>query len=90
MALEMRGECERCRQQLGHEDVAFVCSLECTFCGECAEVLTLICPNCAGELSRRPRRRASRGVVTPATGLEQILTLAGSEGGAVAPAGDRR
>ena len=90
MALEMRGECERCRQQLGHEDVAFVCSLECTFCGECAEVLTLICPNCAGELSRRPRRRSSRSVITPAAGLEQMLALAG-QGGAVAErAGERR
>lgn len=90
MALEMRGECERCRQQLGHEDVAFVCSLECTFCGECAEVLTLICPNCAGELSRRPRRRSARSVITPAGSLEQMLTLAGQGSAAVQTAGEGR
>ena len=80
MALEMRGECERCRQSLGHEDVAYVCSLECTYCAECAEVLTLTCPNCSGELSRRPRRRAARTPVTPAGGIEALLPVAAGDG----------
>jgi uncharacterized protein len=80
MALEMRGECERCRQLLGHEDVAFVCSLECTYCAECAEVLTLTCPNCSGELSRRPRRRAARVPATPAGGIEALLAVATGSG----------
>ena len=66
MALEMRGECERCRQALAHEDVAFVCSLECTYCMECAEVLGGICDNCSGELTRRPRRRIARTTPTSA------------------------
>ena len=73
MALEMRTECERCRQQLGHEDVAFVCSFECTYCSDCAEVLGGVCETCSGELVRRPRRRATRlstppGVATVGAG----------------------
>ena len=62
MALEMRAECERCRQSLGQEDVAFVCSFECTYCPDCAEVLGGVCETCTGELVRRPRRRAARGL----------------------------
>lgn len=62
MALEMRAECERCRQSLGQEDVAFVCSFECTYCPDCAEVLGGVCETCTGELVRRPRRRATRGL----------------------------
>lgn len=89
MALEMRGECERCRQQLAHEDVAYVCSLECTFCAECAEVLTMACPNCAGELSRRPRRRA-RTSITPAGGVEAVLPFASGSKAEPAPVADRR
>ena len=89
MALEMRGECERCRQPLGHEDVAFVCSLECTYCAECAEVLTLTCANCSGELSRRPRRRAARTPATPAGGIESLLSVAarGDERSSLAKSG---
>lgn len=79
MALEMRTECERCRQQLGHEDVAFVCSFECTYCADCAEVLGGICDTCSGELVRRPRRRASRMTTPPGMATvgasEQELSL---------------
>ena len=35
---------------------AFICSFECTFCRTCSDALSLVCPNCAGELLRRPRR----------------------------------
>ena len=34
--LEMRVACERCQAPLGHEDLAFICSYECTFCAPCA------------------------------------------------------
>ena len=37
---------------------AFICSHECTFCGDCATALEHVCPNCSGELVRRPRRIA--------------------------------
>ena len=63
MALEMRETCEKCGSRLGLGDEAFVCSYECTFCPACASGVTLTCPNCRGELVKRPRRRAAP--VTP-------------------------
>src|SRR6266511_5521031 len=56
MALEMRANCERCQAPLGHEDVAYCCSYECTFCEACTSAMMQRCPNCGGELVRRPRR----------------------------------
>ena len=55
--LEMRPDCERCGTYLPAENAgAFICSFECTFCTECAEVLDDVCPNCSGELMDRPTR----------------------------------
>jgi uncharacterized protein len=59
MALELRESCERCGAGLPHEAEAFICSYECTFCPGCTAGLDSICPNCGGELVRRPRRAAS-------------------------------
>jgi uncharacterized protein len=59
MALEMKPACERCQRSLELDDEAFICSYECTFCGKCVVVLHSVCPNCSGELVRRPRRAAS-------------------------------
>ena len=86
MALEMRGECERCRQALAHEDVAFVCSFECTYCAGCFEVLGGICDNCTGELTRRPRRRGARTspVSAALVRAESLTTLAPQESAAAA------
>jgi uncharacterized protein len=40
---------------------AMICSFECTFCRACAEgVLKGRCPNCDGELIRRPIRPAAK------------------------------
>ena len=58
MALEMRPACESCGTALGSEDLAFVCSYECTYCPGCTVAHGKTCPNCAGELVRRPRRAA--------------------------------
>ncbi len=55
--LEMKSTCEKCSRILGHEDEAYICSYECTFCAECANALHATCPNCGGELLRRPIRR---------------------------------
>jgi len=55
VTLEMRDECERCSVSLGPRDVAWICVYECTFCTDCAESLQYVCPNCGGELVRRPR-----------------------------------
>jgi uncharacterized protein len=57
MALQMKGECEKCRRQLPAESIAMICSYECTFCQECSAAMKNICPNCSGELMQRPRRK---------------------------------
>jgi uncharacterized protein len=56
MALEMRDRCERCGVGLAADGGASICSHECTFCTPCAEAMSLVCPNCGGELVARPRR----------------------------------
>jgi hypothetical protein len=55
MALELRTDCERCARPLAAQDEAFICTFECTFCATCARELDAVCPNCGGELVRRPR-----------------------------------
>ena len=55
MALEMRNACEKCDGSLAPADVAYICTYECTFCGPCTEGMQMKCPNCGGELVRRPR-----------------------------------
>jgi hypothetical protein len=57
MTLEMRTECERCHAPVHNESIAFICVYECTFCSPCTENMENICPNCGGELVRRPRKR---------------------------------
>ena len=56
--LEMRTSCEHCAKVLPMEsEEALICSYECTFCMDCAAgPLQGRCPNCQGELLRRPRR----------------------------------
>jgi hypothetical protein len=55
--LQMRPDCERCGADLpAAAPGAFICSMECTFCAECAEELDDRCPNCGGELLDRPTR----------------------------------
>jgi hypothetical protein len=55
MALEMKKECEKCSRALPDESEAYICIYECTFCRDCAASMNSICPNCGGELVRRPR-----------------------------------
>ena len=61
MALEIRNKCERCEKSLTPAGEAYICSYECTFCFSCAGNMSLACPNCGGELVRRPRRTAKAG-----------------------------
>ncbi|MEE8258915.1 MAG: DUF1272 domain-containing protein [Sphingomonadales bacterium] len=57
--LEMKQNCETCEAPLGSEGEAFICSFECTFCEPCTRnVHKMTCPNCGGDLVRRPKRRA--------------------------------
>ncbi len=60
--LEIRPNCECCNTDLPNESTdARICTFECTFCADCAESkLANNCPNCGGELVRRPRRPAEK------------------------------
>ena len=50
-----------------------ICSYECTFCAACAdEVLKGVCPNCGGELVRRPVRPAAKLAKDPASTLRVV------------------
>ena len=67
--LELRPNCECCDRDLPPESgEARICSFECTFCATCAEgVLAGRCPNCGGELVRRPVRPAKMLAKHPAS-----------------------
>ncbi|WP_295517643.1 DUF1272 domain-containing protein [uncultured Pseudomonas sp.] len=64
--LEMRTTCEHCTSSLpADSERALICSYECTFCADCvAGPLQGRCPNCQGELVRRPRRRAKEARIS--------------------------
>lgn len=55
--LEMKTRCESCEQGLSSSAHAYICTFECTFCQPCTEQLHSICPNCSGELVRRPKKK---------------------------------
>lgn len=67
--LELRPNCECCDRDLPPESLeAMICTFECTFCTTCVETrLHGICPNCGGELVRRPRRPAEKLKNSPAS-----------------------
>lgn len=67
--LELRPWCECCGIGLPPESTAArICSFECTFCATCAEhPLRGTCPNCGGELVRRPIRPPAALQRHPAT-----------------------
>jgi len=67
--LQLRPGCECCDTDLpGDSGDAYICSFECTFCARCAiETLKGKCPNCGGELARRPRRALEKLQKYPAS-----------------------
>lgn len=67
--LELRPTCECCGTALpGDSASAYICSFECTFCADCTtQVLQGRCPNCGGELLRRPARAAEKLQQYPAS-----------------------
>ena len=73
-ALELRPNCELCDRDLPPQSYeARICSNECTWCADCADtVLHNVCPNCGGELVRRPVRPAAKLVNNPAS-TERVL-----------------
>lgn len=70
--LAMHPDCQHCGAALPAElPGAFICSLECTFCTECADALDERCPNCGGELLDRPTRaRALHAQHPPASAAQ--------------------
>ena len=58
--LALRPNCECCDKDLPPETTdARIGTFECTFCADCAETrFAGACPNCGGELVRRPVRPA--------------------------------
>lgn len=65
--LELRPNCETCDRDLPPESAdARICSFECTYCASCA-TLAGACPNCGGNLERRPIRAAAALVKYPAS-----------------------
>ncbi|HEX4353183.1 MAG TPA: DUF1272 domain-containing protein [Polyangiales bacterium] len=55
--IEIRPSCEHCNRPLPPNATdARICSFECTFCSDCVELLSNVCPNCGGGFSARPIR----------------------------------
>lgn len=58
--LDLRPNCECCDKDLPPDADARICTFECTFCAACGDsVLKGVCPNCGGDLQRRPIRPAA-------------------------------
>jgi hypothetical protein len=76
--LELRPNCECCDRDLPADSLdARICSFECTFCATCADgVLKGRCPNCGGELVRRPVRPAAM-LAKYAVSTQRIIKASG-------------
>jgi len=68
--LQLRPNCECCGRDLPPDSRdALICSFECTWCTDCAATRLPggVCPNCGGELLRRPIRPAEKLAKFPAS-----------------------
>jgi hypothetical protein len=67
--LQLRPNCECCDRDLPPDSTeARICTFECTFCAACVDnILRGVCPNCGGELVRRPIRPSGLLVEYPAS-----------------------
>lgn len=72
--LALRPNCECCDRDLAPDSPdARICTFECTFCAACADLrFDGRCPNCTGELVRRPIRPQQALVHFPAS-TERVL-----------------
>ncbi len=89
--LTLKPNCECCAADVPPDSLdARSCSFECTFCKDCSDaIFGGTCPNCGGELLRRPRRPAEHLGLYPAS-TERFVKdhqncgaaqIAGAEGG---------
>ena len=80
--LELRPNCECCDCDLPPSSrEAMICTFECTFCARCAlQVLAGVCPNCGGELVRRPVRPEASLARNPAS-TRRVVKAEGCAGG---------
>jgi uncharacterized protein len=69
--LSMRPSCECCDVDLPPDSSsAWICSFECTWCVDCVEDCHAgNCPNCGGNLQRRPARAKEQLDKHPASSL---------------------
>jgi uncharacterized protein len=76
--LELRPNCECCDKELPPDSrEAMICTFECTFCADCVDTqLGGLCPNCGGELVRRPIRPAAKLINNPAS-TKRVLKAEG-------------
>jgi uncharacterized protein len=73
--LQLRPNCECCDKDLPAEAAdAMMCTFECTFCADCVATRLAggLCPNCGGDLVRRPIRPARMLAKYPAS-TERVL-----------------
>jgi hypothetical protein len=72
--LQLHPNCEGCDRDLPPDSrEAMICTFECTFCASCAEkVLNGVCPNCGGELVRRPIRPVALLEKYPAATVRKV------------------
>ncbi len=72
--MELRPNCECCDRDLPPQSrEAFICTFECTFCRDCTDsVLSGTCPNCKGELVRRPVRTEAMLLKHPASTMRKV------------------
>jgi uncharacterized protein len=78
--LQLRPNCECCDKDLPPEAPdALICSFECTFCANCAasHLPGGRCPNCGGELLRRPVRPVTMLAKHPASTVRVTKPHAG-------------
>ena len=64
MALQMKTNCQICDQSLEQDSEAYICVYECTFCAPCTEERHNVCPNCGGELVRRPKKNSKSKAIS--------------------------
>ncbi|HET7723867.1 MAG TPA: DUF1272 domain-containing protein [Propionibacteriaceae bacterium] len=72
--LELRPNCECCDVDLPPSAPdAMICTFECTWCAACVEeCLHGVCPNCGGNIERRPIRPPEALVASPASTVRVV------------------